>query len=395
MAKFFAKPKAPAATSKMQETAVAGPSKLQSDFNKVFKPFVLQKDKVMAPQNWFIAERKRRRRESKRDPNYGIIVIDSEDDPDIEMQDPQPTEELRAMNPQGTYRRCPTKLTTNSLSTIAQLSNLISNLPYSTSAALPRNQRNPPGFKIHHRVSVRDLMSQLSEAEISGNDDLVREILAKLRDRDLLPAKALCFHEDARPGYFGTWTRSSKVIGPRRPFAKDTLVFDYGYDSGEEWEEEPVGEDVADDAEDEEADADDADSDADSWLVDDDEEIADLASLARGSSPPPMFDLSTISASKRKADDGDHKIGKKRKVVVPLVPFAKGPILESTVGEIEYEPFRPYTIQLFNGACFTGFIAFAHAFHFKIHRCPSTHLLSSHRVLRIVELASAIHMLGQ
>ena len=238
-------------------------------------------------------------------------------------------------------------------------------------------------------------MSQLSEAEISGNDDLVREILAKLRDRDLLPAKALCFHEDARPGYFGTWTRSSKVIGPRRPFAKDTLVFDYGYDSGEEWEEEPVGEDVADDAEDEEADADDADSDADSWLVDDDEEIVDLASLARGSSPPPMFDLSMTSASKRKADDGDHKIGKKRKVVVPLVPFAKGPILESTVGQIEYEPFRPYTIQLFNGACFTGFIAFVHAFHFKIHRCPSTHLLSSHRVLRIVELASGMRMLGQ
>jgi len=151
MARFFAKPKAPAATSKMQETAVAGPSKLQSDFNKVFKPFVLQKDKVMAPQNWFIAERKRRRRESKRDPNYGIIVIDSEDDPDIEMQDPQPTEEeLRAMNPQGTYRRCPMKLITSSLpyhSPIEQ-SNIKSTLLDICSAtakpAKPPRFQNPP-----------------------------------------------------------------------------------------------------------------------------------------------------------------------------------------------------------------------------------------------------------
>jgi hypothetical protein len=33
-------------------------------------------------------------------------------------------------------------------------------------------------------------MSQLSEAEISGNDDLVRELLVKLRNRDLFLPKS-------------------------------------------------------------------------------------------------------------------------------------------------------------------------------------------------------------
>ena len=194
---------------------------------------------------------------------------------------------------------------------------------------------------------MRDLVAQLSEAEISGNDDLVRSILAKLNDRELVPAKAFCFHTDARPGYYGTWTRSSRIIGPRRPFAKDTLVFDYSYDSGEEWEEEPVGEDVVEDGDDDDGEAEEPDSDLDSWLVDDDEEPADLAAL-RDSSPPPL-DLLAPPQIKRKTEDGERKIGKKRKVVVPLVPFTKGPMFETTIGKCEYEPFKPYTIQFFNG----------------------------------------------
>lgn len=204
------------------------------------------------------------------------------------------------------------------------------------------------GYQTYHPTSVRDLIAQLNEAEISGNDDLVRTVLAKLQDRDLLPAKAFCFHDDARPGYFGTWTRSSRIIGARRPLAKDTLVFDYSYDSGEEWEEEPAGEDVADDAEEEDGDADEQDSDLESWLVDDDEQ-PDLAALA-DASPPPLFDDGLLPPPKRKAEvDGEKKLGKKRKVVVPLVPFAKGPILETIIGQCEYEPFMPYAIQRFNG----------------------------------------------
>jgi len=195
-------------------------------------------------------------------------------------------------------------------------------------------------------------MTQLSEAEISGNDDLVRVLLDKLRNRDLFPAKVLCFHSDARPGYFGTWTRSSRIIGPRRPLTQDTLVFDYAYDSGEEWEEEPVGEDVVDDGEDEDGDDNDRDSDMDDWLVDDDEG-PDLIELSRASSPRPIVDAPAPvpSPPKRKVDDGERKSSKKRKVVVPLVPFAKGPLWESTIGQPDYELFNSYTIRLFNGEC--------------------------------------------
>ncbi|PPQ68491.1 hypothetical protein CVT26_003430 [Gymnopilus dilepis] len=327
MARFFSMSKAKSPT-KVSETAVAGPSRLQSDFEKVFKPFVLHKDKVMAPTNWFTEKRKQKRARSN--PNNEVIVVDMEDEEDAEMQSLQPSEQVL-----------------ETMSSQERLKSILALLP---PAASP-GSRPPrkPGFKVYNPISVRDLVSQLSEAEVSGNDEVVRSILLKLRDRELLPAKAFCFHEDARPGYFGTWTRNSRIIGSRTPFAKDTLIFDYGYDSGEEWEEEPAGEDVAEDGEEEEADDETAaDSDLESWLVDDDEEPADLSTLSRNSSPPPLWDLPPVQPPKRKAEDPERKMGKKRKVVVPLVPFAKGPIYESVIGQCDYEPFRPYAIELFN-----------------------------------------------
>lgn len=40
----------------------------------------------------------------------------------------------------------------------------------------------------------------------------------------------------------------SKVVGPRHPLARDTTMLDYENDSDEDWEEEPEGEDLGDDA---------------------------------------------------------------------------------------------------------------------------------------------------
>jgi len=58
-------------------------------------------------------------------------------------------------------------------------------------------------------------------------------------------AKLLKFHENQRPAYWGTWaSKTSKVIGPRRPFAKDEDHFEYDYDSDDDWEEEEEGEDL-------------------------------------------------------------------------------------------------------------------------------------------------------
>lgn len=345
MAKFFAKPNPAMKPAKVQASAVAGPSRIQTDFEKAFKPFTLQKDRVLAPTNWFLAEKKRKRKSASAATDKEVIVLDSDEEVDIEMTDSQPTEEqLASKSAQGKFALV-IALVLSLIYAPERLNDILGKLPPAASSARFPNQKS----KTYYPVSVRDLVSQLSEAEISGNDDLVRSIMNKLDDRESLPAKAFCFHTDARPGYFGTWTRSSRIIGPRTPFAKDTLVFDYAYDSGEEWEEEPVGEDVVEDGEEEEGEGDEPDSDLDSWLVDDDEE-PDMTMLARNSSPPPLLDFpTTMAPPKRKAEDGERKIGKKRKVVVPLVPFAKGPIYESTIGQCHYEPFKPYAIQLFNG----------------------------------------------
>lgn len=204
-------------------------------------------------------------------------------------------------------------------------------------------------------------MSQLSEAEVAGDDTEVRRLLALLRDRRAVPAKAFSFHEDARPGYFGTFTRSSREIGPRRPLKRDSVQIDYAYDSGEEWAEEDAGEadDVLDDGGEDDGADEERDSDLDSWLVDDDVEEPGTPLDERMSSPGfPDLDLPPLNSGsgKRKVKEEKEKGeksggGKKRKVVVPLVAFSKGPEWETEVGQCAYEPFKVYRIQLFNGTC--------------------------------------------
>ncbi|KAF6764704.1 CoCAF-1 [Ephemerocybe angulata] len=341
MSNFFSKPKAPIAPTrvKVQATALPGPSSTKSDFEKVFKPFVLKRDSVLAPTNWFKESQKRKRVHHSASTDPDIIVIDDEDTPakDITMSEPLPTEaELSRMTEKE------------------RLNSILSSLPPAVDPSrLTRRRKLPPGYLTYHPLAVRDVVNQLSEAEVAGDDQIVRSLLTKLQDRKAFPAKVFIFREDARPGYYGTWTRSSRIIGPRRPLAKDLLVFDYGYDSGEEWEEEPVGEDVAEDDEDEE-DPDADDSDADSWLVEDDEEpeivnLSDIDSIT----PPDLFGTDLPPLPKRKADDPEKKQNtKKRKVVVPLVPFAKGPFWENRIGECSYDPFKAYQIQLFNDTPF-------------------------------------------
>lgn len=191
------------------------------------------------------------------------------------------------------------------------------------------------------------MLNQLNDAEIAGDDQRVRSLLSMLRDRRAIPAKVLIFTDDARPGYYGTWTRNSREVGPRTPFARDVVALDYTYDSGEEWEEESgEADDVVEDAEDDDA-GEEPDSDLDSWLVDDDEveepgtPIEDRE-LSPGMPPP-------LPLPKRKANDEGKKLNKRRKVVVPLVPYMKGPCWEAEIGKCMYEPFKQYRIQLLNG----------------------------------------------
>jgi chromatin assembly factor 1 subunit A len=209
-----------------------------------------------------------------------------------------------------------------------------------------------PQFRTCHSLSVRRAVSQLTEAEIAGDISLVRSLLSKLSNPTLFIPKVFIFAEDSRPGYFGTRTRNSAHIGPRSPFKKDPVIIDYGYDSGEDWEDEGSGDadDVVEDSEDD-GQTEEPDSDTDSWLVDDDDEVMDVRTPSEEkntSPPPPGFDFSP-PPPKRKSDGEDQKLGKRRKAVVPLVPFSKGPCWESTVGQCESDLFKSYRIQLFNG----------------------------------------------
>jgi len=206
-------------------------------------------------------------------------------------------------------------------------------------------------------------MNRLSEAELTDDTATVRALLARLRDRSRLPAKVLIFSEDARPGYFGTFSRCSRFVGPRAPFGRDVVAVDYTYDSGEEWagEEEGGGDDVVE-MSDEDKDEDEDASDMDDWLVDEDEEEVATPIEERDLGDEfPFPPLPDVGKGKRKADmekdeakekerAGDSAKAKKRKVVVPLVPFTKGPCWENDIGRCEYDPFKQYRIQLFNGS---------------------------------------------
>jgi len=214
----------------------------------------------------------------------------------------------------------------------------------------PRRCCRPSNLKIQHPATVRDLMTQLSEAEVIGDTALVRSIHETLGDRTVLPAKVLIFNEDSRPGYFGTWTKNSRLIGPRSPLTKDVIDIDYSYDSGEDWEEPAGDADDVNDDEEEDRETEDQDSDMDDWLVDDDEvEASTPISERMGSPASPRF---PSPLPKRKATTTEDKASKKRKVVIPLVPFSKGPCWEHVIGQCEESVFNSYQIRLLNGKHF-------------------------------------------
>ncbi|KAH9854026.1 hypothetical protein C2E23DRAFT_819256 [Lenzites betulinus] len=356
MANFFGKAK-PAASSSASpsksNTAREGangspaPVTVQTDYQRAFRPFALKKDAELAPVNWFRESKRQERRRQRHRSQGDIIVLDDDEDDnadeDVEMADAQDVESL------------------HSLSHPEQIHYILSRLPHGLNP--PRRPRQPTGYKTYWPISVRGLMTQLNEAEVAGDDNEVRRLLALLRSRRALPAKAIVFTEDARPGYFGTFTRSSREVGPRTPFARDVVAVDYGYDSGAEWAEEDAGEadDVVEgDGEDEDPDDGDPDSDLDSWLVDDDEvEDPGTPIEERPGTPefefPPAPQPAKRKKEKEKEREAEKERGgasKKRRVVVPLVPFSKGPEWENVLGKCRYKPFKQYQIQLFNDTPF-------------------------------------------
>ncbi|WWC68642.1 uncharacterized protein I206_102573 [Kwoniella pini CBS 10737] len=187
--------------------------------------------------------------------------------------------------------------------------------------------------------SVAELYGTLEDAEDP------RAVLSQLKDRRRFPWKTLSFDQQARPPYCGTFTKKSVVVGPRTPFAQDP-IFDYSYDSSDDWVDDEGGEDVDDfgegepkeDEEDEEGSE--SEGEFDDWL-DDAEDIeftpadGDISSLAE----PEQARL-PMKVVKKSRD-----IAKK---VVKLIPSWKGPIWEKSVGEEGSEGLEGYRIQLLN-----------------------------------------------
>jgi chromatin assembly factor 1 subunit A len=96
-----------------------------------------------------------------------------------------------------------------------------------------------------------------------------RNPLDMLKD---IPMKYLHFHEDLRPPYYGTYSRSYTDLEAsrlaRNPLARIRQDTDYDYDSEAEWDEPEEGEDL--DSDGDEDDEDEADDDMEGFL--DDEE---------------------------------------------------------------------------------------------------------------------------
>ncbi|OCF43387.1 hypothetical protein I317_02827 [Kwoniella heveanensis CBS 569] len=201
---------------------------------------------------------------------------------------------------------------------------------------LPRGLKTMPPYG-----TVADVWSELQDAEDP------RKVLSQLSNRSKYPWKILAFDQQTRPPYCGTFTKKSVVVGPRTPFAQDP-IFDYSYDSGDDWQDDEGGEDVDDfgenqeareDEEDEEDDED--EGEFDDWLDDSEDveftpaegEVHGLGGMDQSRLPMKVVKKSRDAPPKK---------------VVKLTPTWKGPIWESRIGEEGTDGLDGYRIQLLN-----------------------------------------------
>lgn len=173
----------------------------------------------------------------------------------------------------------------------------------------------------------------MQECEIRGDMDAYHKLRMQLRNTDKYPLKLLKFHADVRPGYVGTWTKSSATVSGRNPFGRDTSLLDYDYDSEAEWDEDPEdAEDIKDDSGEEEMSE--SDDDLDGWLAGDDEvefeagyegELS-LADMMDDSNDPfAIMGQGKSEDAKKKGKKSGKPTIKKKKITGPLIPIIRGP----------------------------------------------------------------------
>ncbi|KAG2199311.1 hypothetical protein INT47_012945, partial [Mucor saturninus] len=89
-----------------------------------------------------------------------------------------------------------------------------------------------------------DMKKAWLESTTAGRGSPSNNMYKKIRS---LKMKLIQFHEDVRPAYYGTWSKAyngKNDINGRRPFAKDTKVLNYDYDSEAEWDHDVDGDDI-------------------------------------------------------------------------------------------------------------------------------------------------------
>ncbi|ORY59442.1 hypothetical protein BCR35DRAFT_309318 [Leucosporidium creatinivorum] len=212
-------------------------------------------------------------------------------------------------------------------------------------------------------VSVRQTVVAINESLVTGMDP--RSYYDVLKDRKKVPIKLLKFCDDVRPGYVGTWTKTSRIIGPRTPLQQDDALLNYAVDSEEEWEEEgedPDAEDVGSGGEgSDDDDGDDSEALSDDWMCDDDEIEFEPGHDGEDEMmlPPPGDDDLIIvgdSAARRKVEEREKKRkaaregAKKKQAVGPLIALVKGPVWEEKIGQTPYVGFSSMKIEMLNGA---------------------------------------------
>ncbi|GAA6008915.1 hypothetical protein JCM10207_004024 [Rhodosporidiobolus poonsookiae] len=213
-------------------------------------------------------------------------------------------------------------------------------------------------------LTVRDTVDRISDATLGSED--ASACYALLNDRSKVAVKFLKFHKEDRPGYIGTWTKTSRVIGFRTPFALEKALLNYEYDSADEWEEEPEGgEDLnSDGGSDDGDDAGDA-SEADSWLAEDDEiefeegydaedDVVMMDAEGRGRVGDDD-DLIIVEDEKerKKKDKAKKKRAeeqKKKQLRTPARVVIKGLAWEDEEGKTPEPVFRNMQVQFLNNA---------------------------------------------
>jgi hypothetical protein len=232
------------------------------------------------------------------------------------------------------------------------------------------SSRRPSGLKT---APIHKSVSEVWATYLESDDP--RKVIRQLKSRDKFPFKTLAFDQQDRPPYRGTWTKSSAVVGPRTPFAQDP-IFDYSYDSADEWVEDEGGEGVDDpddaaDEEDEEEEGTEA-GEFDDWL--DDSEDAQFAPDAMDMDEPEQTKLPLKVVKKMKP----------RKKIVKLTPTWDGPLWEDTIGR-GTGGFEEYRIQLLNGeqvGCALNHLALT--YQILLHQSTRSHTsaVSRHKLSR-------------